>query len=144
MMYAEAKAKVDEGFVEIVYLDEIENLLGSEAWRQLKISPLVMVPHKSRKFRAIFDLSFGLKLFGMHILSVNDSTIITAPQHSIRQLDSVLPSLIAAVVVAPESGGIWCSRNLTLRMVFGGWLCKMASTSILLMSSLTCKELGVG
>lgn len=58
MMYVEAQAKVDEGFAEIIYLDEIEHLLGSEEWRQLKISPLAMVPHKSRKFRAILDLSF--------------------------------------------------------------------------------------
>ena len=71
----------------------------------LKISPLAMVPHKSRKYRAILDLSFSLKIFGMEIPSVNKNTTITAPQHSMYQLGGVLPRLIEAVSRAPADDG---------------------------------------
>ena len=101
MMHKEVEEKVRDGFAEIVFLDEIEGLLGTEEWKHLKISPLAMVPHKSRKYRAILDLSFILKLHGMTVPSVNDNTVMTAPQHSMSQLGSVLPRLIAAVASAP-------------------------------------------
>ena len=89
----------------MVYLDQIENLLGIEEWRHLKLSPLAIVPHKSRKYRAILDLSFSLKIFGMEIPSVNNNIFITATQHSMNQLDSVLPRLIEAVAKAPLEDG---------------------------------------
>jgi len=101
MMHAEVEDKVKEGFAKVVYLDSIDHLLGSNEWAQLKISPLAMVPHKSRKFRTILDLSFSLKVFGMEIPSVNEATYITAPQQSMRNLGLVLPRLIAAVAAAP-------------------------------------------
>lgn len=44
MMHAEALAKVEERFAEIIYLDEIEHLLGSEKWKHLNILSLAMVP----------------------------------------------------------------------------------------------------
>ena len=105
MMHAEVEEKVKDGFAEVMFLDEIEPLLESEEWRHLKLSPLAMVPHKSRKYRAILDLSFSLKIFGMEIPSVNDATVITAPQQSMAQLGSVLPRLIEAVATAPVDKG---------------------------------------
>ena len=50
MMHVEAKEKVKDGFAEIIYLDEIEQLLVTDEWAHLKISPLTTVPHKSRKY----------------------------------------------------------------------------------------------
>ena len=105
MMHAEVEEKVKEGFVEVVYWDSIEHLLETEDWAQLKKYPLAMVPHKSRKLRAILDLSFGIRVFGVEIPSVNEATNIMAPQHSMDNLGSVLPRLIAAVVAAPEDEG---------------------------------------
>ena len=115
MMHAEVQDKVKEGFAEVVYLDEIEGALGSGKWEHLKISPLAMVPHKSRKYRAILDLSFSLKVFGMTIPSVNEETIITAPQHSMRQLGSVLPRLINAVATAPVNKGNMVFSKLDIK-----------------------------
>ena len=56
MMHTEVVTKVKEGFTEVVYLDEIIDELGSEEWVHLKISPLAIVPHKSRKYRAMLFL----------------------------------------------------------------------------------------
>ena len=40
----------------------------------LKISPLEMILHKSRKYRAILDLSFALNVAGWDLPSVNEAT----------------------------------------------------------------------
>lgn len=101
MMYAEVEANAMDGFAELIYLDEIEHLLESEEWAHLKISPIAMVPHKSRKYRAILDLSFSLKVFGMEIPSVNENATFTVPQHSMQQLGNALPQLIESVARAP-------------------------------------------
>ena len=70
-----------------------------------------MVPHKSRRFRAILDLSFSMKIHGMEIPSVNGNTVVTAPQHSMSQLGSVLPRLIESVARAPvEQGNMMFSK----------------------------------
>ena len=90
-MQQEAKDKVQQGFAEIVNWEDIQPHLSSPAWNQLKISPLALVPHKSRKFRAILDLSFKLRIFNMELPSVNDSTTSTAPLISMTQLGKVLP-----------------------------------------------------
>ena len=84
MMHVEVDEKVKRGNVEVVYLDQIKHLLGTEEWQHLTLSPLAMVPHKNRKYSAILDLSFSLNIFGMEISSVNDNTLITAPQHSMN------------------------------------------------------------
>ena len=96
----------------MVYLDQIEHLLGTEEWWHLKLSPLVMVPRKSRKYRAVLDLSFSLEIFAMEILSINDNTAITAPQHGMKQLGSVLPMLIEAVDKAPLEDSSMVFRKL--------------------------------
>ena len=58
MMHSEVDGKVKDGFAELGFLDEIEHLLETVEWSHLKISPISMVPHKSRKiqddFRSIF------------------------------------------------------------------------------------------
>jgi len=115
MMHTEVEAKVKGDFAEVIYLDVIEDVLGDEEWTQLKISPLAMIPHKSRKFRAILDLSFGLKVFWMEIPSVNEATHITAPQHSMRNLGYVLPHLIAAVAAAPDDEGDMVFSKLDIK-----------------------------
>jgi len=49
----ELKEKVKSGQARVVLWDEIKD----NPPPQLKISPLAMIPHKSRKYRAILDLS---------------------------------------------------------------------------------------
>jgi len=54
----EALEKVAQGEAEVIKWDDIKDSLHPN----LKISPLAAVPHKSRLFRAILDLSFQLRL----------------------------------------------------------------------------------
>ena len=62
---------------------------------QLKISPLAMIPHKSRKYRAILDLSFRIKLKnGKEVPSVNEGTTLEAPAGAIDQLGHSLQRII--------------------------------------------------
>ena len=64
---------------------------------QLKVSPIAMIPHKSRKFRAILDLSFSLRLEnGESIPAVNESSVKTAPKGAIDQLGFSLQRIIHA------------------------------------------------
>ena len=59
--------------------------------QKLKISPIAMIPHKSRMFRAILDLSFSLRLKdGSVIPSVNETTMLEAPAGAIDQMGHVL------------------------------------------------------
>ena len=47
MMLTDVEDKVKDGFMELVYLDEIEHFLGTPEWEYLKISPLAMVNQKA-------------------------------------------------------------------------------------------------
>jgi hypothetical protein len=48
---------------------------------QLKISPIAAIPHKSKAFRSILDLSFRLRLKNGGVLAaVNDTTVKSAPK----------------------------------------------------------------
>ena len=68
--------------------------------KKLKISPVAMIPHKSRQYRAILDLSFNLKMSGKKMSSVNDGTVPTAPQHSMDELGRVLDRMISLIASA--------------------------------------------
>jgi len=48
--------KVAQGYARIVLWDKIKNNLP----KKLKISPIAAMPHKSRLFHTILDLSFKL------------------------------------------------------------------------------------
>jgi hypothetical protein len=83
----EAIAKVNAGQTISVKWDNIKN----NPLPQLKISLIVAIPHKSKGFRPILDLSFNLRLSnGSMQLSVNDTTIKTAPRGASDQLGHLL------------------------------------------------------
>ncbi len=72
--------------------------------QQLKISPIAMVPHKSRPYQAILDLSFSVKLDPQtSIPSVNSTTTKIAPKGAIDQLGHALPRIIHAFATADPS-----------------------------------------
>jgi hypothetical protein len=80
---AEATDKEKRGQCKIVLWDDIKEAPPP----QLKISPIAMIPHKSRLFRAILDLSFKLRLKDGGLLnSVNDATTLSGPSGAIDQL----------------------------------------------------------
>ena len=66
----EAQEKPAQGFATIVRWDDIKHYPPSN----LKISLLEMIPHKSRKYRVILDLSFALKVAGWDLPFVNEAT----------------------------------------------------------------------
>ena len=74
---AEVNKKVKSGQAKLMVWDSIKDNPPVE----LKISPIAAIPHKSRQFCLILDLSFNLQLKqGGIVPSVNATTIKTAPK----------------------------------------------------------------
>ena len=84
---AEVHKKEAQGFCNVYEWEELKRNLP----KKLKLSPLAMIPHKSRTYRAILDLSFELRLTGYTLLSVNKATEHMAPAEAMDQIGTVLP-----------------------------------------------------
>ena len=89
-LFRETESKVKEGFAKTIRWGDIKNNIPPN----LKISPIAMIPHKSRKFRAILDLSFQLRVKGKHLPSVNSGTNKQAPQKAMAGLGNALKRII--------------------------------------------------
>ena len=77
---AEVDKKVRTGQAKLVAWDSIKDNPPPE----LKISPIAAIPHKSKQFRSILDLSFHLRLArGEVIPFVNSTTVKSAPKGAI-------------------------------------------------------------
>ena len=83
-------AKVKENFAKIVKWGEIKQNIP----KNLKISPIAMIPHKSRDYRSILDLSFQLRIKGKLQPSVNKTTNKLAPQKAMAGLGKALHRII--------------------------------------------------
>jgi hypothetical protein len=95
----EIEEKVQAGQAKVILWDNIRH----DPPPQLKISPIAVVPHKSKAFRSILDLSFTLRLTtGSSIPSVNDTTTKTAPTAAVDQLGHALSRLIHAFAEADK------------------------------------------
>ena len=103
----EIKDKLVLGQAKTVLWDDIKDSPPP----QLKISPIAAIPHKSKPYRSILDLSFSLALQdGTHLASVNDATTKTAPKASIDQLGHSLSRLIHAFAEAKEDDKIFMAK----------------------------------
>jgi hypothetical protein len=102
----ETMEKVSKGQARIVRWDDIKHDPPAE----LKISPIAMIPHKSRGFRAILDLSYSVRLQHKRLPSVNESTVKTAPQGAIDQMGHVLSRIIHAFAEAKEDSKIFLAK----------------------------------
>ena len=90
----ETKEKVRNGFARVIKWGDIKDNVPPK----LKISPVAMVPHKSKKFRVIMDLSFRFsKKDGSKWESVNSATTKLAPQQSMAQLGLALKRMVATM-----------------------------------------------
>jgi hypothetical protein len=99
---AETLEKVAQGYARLVRWDDIKD----NPPPNLKISPIAAIPHKSRTWRMILDLSHGVTLNGIKHASVNDATNKSvAPAEAMAELGRVLPRLIYAVANAPDGQG---------------------------------------
>ena len=92
-LHEETQAKVTKGFAKMVRFGDIKDNLP----KNLKISPVACIPHKSKKFRVILDLSFKLKTKHTIFPSVNDTTIKMAPPEAMVQLGACVKRLIATM-----------------------------------------------
>ena len=71
---------------------------------KLKISQIAAMPHKSRLFPMIFDLSYELKMDNKILKSVNKaSDKDLAPQHSMYELGNIIPRIIWNMAKAPDT-----------------------------------------
>ena len=86
----ETYEKVKNGYAKIVRYGDIKQ----HRPKKLKISPVAMIPHKSRLFRTILDLSFRLKYKGKLLPSVNSESVKQAPAESMAQLGNCLQRII--------------------------------------------------
>ena len=101
---AEVDKKVKSRQAKLVAWDSIKD----NPLVELKISPIAAIPHKSKQFRLILDLSFNLRLKqGGIVPSVNATTIQTAPKGAIDQLGHSLTHGIHAFVEAEEEARIF-------------------------------------
>ena len=90
----ETLEKVQHKYARIVRWKDIKDILPPS----LKISPVAMIPHKSKPFWCILDLSFALKHGGRKYPSVNESTTKLAHQQAMGQLGLVIKRLIQTLV----------------------------------------------
>ena len=89
----ETNEKIKHGYVRIVTWGSIKDNLP----KKLKISPIAMIPHKTRQFRAILDLSFNLSHNGKFLPSVNEMTNKKAYAQSMNQLGQTIKRIIATM-----------------------------------------------
>ena len=103
----EAEEKSKLGQCKIVDWESIRDNPPSE----MKVSPISAVPHKSRAWRAILDLSFSLQLKdGKHIPSVNEATEKTAPRGAVDQIGHTLSRIIHAFAQAEPDAKIFSAK----------------------------------
>jgi hypothetical protein len=96
---AEAAKKVCTKHACIVAWEEIKD----DPPKQLKILPIATIPHKSKDFRSILDLSFRLRLANGGVrAAVNNTTKRTAPKGAIDQIGECLqyPSPLCRLIWA--------------------------------------------
>ena len=94
-----ALEKLAQGFATIVRWEDIKHNAPSN----LKFSLLAMTPHKSRKYRAILNQSFVLKVAGWDLTSVNKVTKEISPTEALDQVGTVMPHIIEALATVPLS-----------------------------------------
>ena len=86
-----------------------------------KLSPVAMIPHKSRAFRGILDLSFQLRHANPAFKSVNENTTKTSNHHSMTQLGSALKRIIATMATVKEPTNSSYFPNWTSKTGFEEW-----------------------
>ena len=87
----ETKGKIANNYARIVKWGDIKSNIP----KKLKISPVAMIPHKSKSYRCILDLSFSLFKKGQKYKSVNETTNRLGKKEAMVQLGSSLQRLVA-------------------------------------------------
>jgi hypothetical protein len=87
----ETEEKITNKYARIVRWGDIKHDIP----KKLKISPVAMIPHKSKKYRCILDLSFTLFQDGKSYTSVNTTTNKQAKPQAMAQLGLSLKRIVA-------------------------------------------------
>jgi hypothetical protein len=104
---AKVRDKVEKGQAGVVRWDDIKE----NHPRQLKVSLVATIPHKSLAYRSILDLSFALCLVDRGMVeSVNSTTEKLAPQGAINQLGYSLKQIIHAFAKVEEDAKILMAK----------------------------------
>ena len=107
----ETLEKVKQGYAKLVLWDDLrQNPPGC-----LKVSPIAAIPHKTRKYRAILDLSFVLQHLRDELAPVNDNTKKQSHPMALDQLGQVLPRLFQLLAWAPGDDGPLMFQKLDIK-----------------------------
>ena len=93
-LQAETLDKCKNQYAEVVRFGDIQNKLPTK----LKISPVAMIPHKSKAYICILDLSLQLHLKQKQLESVNTQTNKRSKAEAMVQLGLALWRLIPTMV----------------------------------------------
>ena len=87
----EVASKMEKDQVKIITWDDVKD----DPPKELKLSPMAQIPHKSRAYRTLLDLSHEVMKAGQLIApSVNSTTVPLAPEAALMQMRSVLTQII--------------------------------------------------
>lgn len=106
----EAEEKIAKGFCRVVKWSDLRHSFQRGDLRRLKVSPLAAIPHKSRKFRMLLDLSAKARrtqaMREQMGTTVNEATRKeAAPLPAMAQLGQVLPRIINTYATLPQDRG---------------------------------------
>ena len=107
----ETTEKIAQGYARVVRWSEIK----TDIPKKLKLSPVAMIPHKSKAYRCILDLSFALILNGVQLTSVNEQTRKLAKEKSMAQLGHVLKRLVHTMATHRDNNSPFLFAKLDVK-----------------------------
>jgi len=108
---AETLEKVTQGYARLVKWEDLK----LDPPDNLKVSPIAAIPHKTRHYRAILDLSFVLRELRDEVESVNTTTDVCSHPAALDQLGQVLPRLFRMLAWAPQAQGPLMFQKLDIK-----------------------------
>ena len=127
-LISETEEKITQGYARVVKWQDIKNNIPPK----LKLSPIAMIPHKSKAFRCILDLSFALSYKGQRYPSVNEATTKLAQQQSMVQLGKSLQRIITIMAIERQNDNNLPFLFSKLDIKDGFW--RMAVSNLLMLS----------
>jgi hypothetical protein len=111
--------QVKAGYAQVITWEDLKLLRP----KNLKVSPIAVVPQRNRRGRMILDLSFAVRRGGrtkgrkrpreddvVIQASVNDTTVRLAPEAPVKELGNVLPRLLDFMADVPAEEHIHFSK----------------------------------
>ena len=111
------KKKIKDRYARVVKWVTIKDNIP----KKLKLLPVAMIPHKSKKYRCILDLSFTLHEKGKTFTSVNATTNKHTPTQAMSQLGHCLSWLVATMADNYNPKCPFMFTKLDIKTDFGKW-----------------------